>query len=410
MSKKVINFLCIMLLIVAVSAASCSFTLSMCEAMEENGISKSQYIISGEDYEMLMRYQRLEEVRQLLEEYYYTEVDEEVLLTGAVRGMMSSLGDPYTFYYTPEEMAASVEHDEGVYEGVGMQILGTVAGDMIVTRTFKGGSAYESGVRAGDKIVAVNDQPVSAETVQAMNDAVDMIKGERGTTVKVTFERDGAYIDFILERRSVTMNRVEYTMLDDDIGYVILYEFVGDVVEGFKDAVEQLEKQGAKGLIIDVRANPGGLLDAVVDICDMLLPKGTIVYMEDRAGNRDTYYSDAKMIDLPIAVLVNETSASASEVLAGAVQDTGRGKLVGQNTFGKGIVQVIIPFESDGAGLQLTMATYYTPAGRCIHGSGLVPDVVVDNGNYDFTISEVNPEKDAQLNAAMEVLRKEIGQ
>lgn len=408
MSKRLMTTLLVILLLVTVSAASCSFTLSMCS--EAIGVPEGKHIISEDEYQALKRYERLDQVFQILNEYYYTEVDEAVLLTGAVRGMMNSLGDPYTFYYTPEEMAESNEHQEGVYEGVGMQILGSIDGDMIVTRTFKGSSAYEMGVRAGDKIVAVNGQPVSAETVQAMNEAVDMIKGKRGTTVTVTFERSGTLIDFLLERRSVNMNRVEYAMLDGGIGYIMLYEFMGDAVEGFEEAVDALKKQGMKGLVIDVRSNPGGLLDAVVDICDILLPKGTTVYMEDRTGYRETFYSDAKMLGLPLVVLVNENSASASEILAGAVQDTEVGTIVGQTTFGKGIVQVVIPFQNDGAGLQLTTATYYTPAGRCIHGSGVVPDVIVDNEEYDFTISEVNPEQDLQLNAAIEILKKEIDQ
>ncbi len=406
MSKKWMNTLLVVVLLIATAAASCAFTLSLGE-MAGIHIAQDQYMVSDDEFEMLQRYERLDEVFHLLRDYYYTEVDEEILLTGAVRGMMDSLGDPYTFYYTPEEMAEFTEQQEGVYEGVGMQILGSLDGDMIVTRTFKGSSAYEKGVRAGDKIVAVNDQPVSAKTVQAMNEAVDMIRGERGTTVKVTFERDGELIDFILERRNVSMNRVEYTMIDD-IGYIMLYEFMGDAVDGFEEALEQLKNQGAKGLIIDVRSNPGGLLDAVVDICDMLLPEGTIVYMEDRVGQRETFYSDSQMIDMPLVVLVNESSASASEILAGAVQDSAVGTIVGQTTFGKGIVQVVIPFMSDGAGLQLTMATYYTPAGRCIHGSGVVPDVEVDDGGYDFTISAVNPQEDVQLAAALEILRKEI--
>ncbi len=406
MSKRWMRALFVMILLIVTAGMSCLFTLSLGAAAGIN-VAENQYVVSSDEYEMLQRYERLDEVFHILKDYYYIEVDEETLLTGAIRGMMDSLEDPYTFYYIPEEMAEFDEHQKGVYEGVGMQILGNLNGDMIVTRTFKGSSAYEAGVHAGDKIVAVDDQLVSAETIQAMNEAVAMIKGECGTTVKVTFERDGELIDFVLERRSIGINRVEYTMIDD-IGYIMLYEFMGDVVEGFEEALDELQKQGAKGLIIDVRSNPGGLLDAVVDICDMLLPEGTIVYMEDRAGTRETFYSDEKQIDIPLAVLVNESSASASEILAGSIQDSAAGTVVGQTTFGKGIVQVVIPFMSDGAGLQFTTATYYTPAGRCIHGSGVVPDVVVDNGEYDFTISSVNPQDDMQLAAAIEILRKEI--
>jgi len=358
---------------------------------------------------LLEKYERLEDILEIVQQYYYTEVDEEVLLTGALRGMLDALGDPYTFYYTPEEMAESNDHQEGQYEGVGLQVLGTVDGEMIITRTFKGSSAYEEGIRAGDRIVAVNGTAVSAKTVQDMNDAVAMIKGPIGTTVMLTVVRDGSQIDFELERRKISMNRVEYMMLEDDIGYLILYEFMGDAVKGFQEAVEELQKQGAKGLIVDVRSNPGGILEDVVAICDILMPEGLVVYMEDRAGARESYYSERGALDMPLVVLVNDMSASASEVLAGAVQDTGVGTIVGETTFGKGIVQAVVPFIKDGAGMQLTIATYYTPNGRCIHGTGVVPDVMVDDEGFDFSTSPVDPVKDVQLKKAIEVLREEIG-
>ena len=236
-----------------------------------------------------------------------------------------------------------------------------------------------------------------------------MIKGEIGTTVTLTVVRDDVMLDFELERRKINMNRVEYSMLEDGIGYIMLYEFVGDDVTGFKEAVGALSEQGMKGLIIDVRSNPGGLLEDVVKICDMLLPKSKIVYIEDREGERETFYSDDEMRGIPLVVLVNEMSASASEILAGAVQDTGVGTVIGQTTFGKGIVQMMIPFETDGAGLQLTTSTYYTPNGRSIHGSGVTPDIVVEDEGYDFTTAQPDPEADAQLGKALDVIREAIG-
>lgn len=413
MSKRLIVVLAVVWMLVLVAGISSSLTLALCGVTVgegENTEDQDRILVTGQEYEIIERYERLEEILEIVNTYYYTEVDEDTLLTGAMRGMLDSIGDPYTFYYTPEEMAASNEHQEGTYEGVGLQILGSAEGGMIVTRAFKGSSALEEGIRAGDEIVAVDGTPVSAETTQAMNDAIAMIKGEIGTEVTLTVERDGKMLDFVLERRKINMNRVEYMMLEDGIGYIMLYEFMGDDVEGFKDAVADLQAQGAKGLILDVRSNPGGLLEDVVKICDVLLPKGKVVYIEDRAGERETYYSDDKMLGLPLVVLVNEMSASASEILAGSVQDTGVGTVIGQTTFGKGIVQMVIPFESDGAGLQLTTATYYTPSGRSIHGSGVTPDIIVDNGEYDFTTSEPNSDEDAQLAKAVEVIREAISQ
>ncbi len=409
MRKKILKAALALAVMVLIVTASSALTASL-YSVSANQVGKSERVtVSQSQYELIKKYERLEDIIQIIEKYYYTDVDEEVLMTGALRGALDSLGDPYTFYYTPEEMAETTEHQEGEYEGVGIQVLGTADGEMIVTRTFKGSSAYEEGVRAGDRISAVNGTPVSAVTAQAMNEAVELIRGTVGTTVTVTVIRDGTALDFELERRKINMNRVEYMMLDGDIGYLMLYEFMGDAAEGFRDAVQVLQKNGAKGLIVDLRSNPGGALELVVDICDVLLPESIIMYMEDRAGSRDTYYSDSEMLGLPLVVLVNEMSASASEVLAGAVQDTGVGKIVGQTTFGKGVVQVIIPFMSDGAGMQLTIARYYTPGGRCIHGIGVEPDVFVEAGDFDFTISPVDPENDLQLKKAIEVLREEIG-
>jgi len=412
MSKRLIVVLAVVWMLVLTAGVASSLTLAMlgvAVAEEQSDVGGDRVLVTDRQYDLIEKYSRLEEVMEIVDTYYYTEVDEETLLTGALRGMLDSLGDPYTFYYTPEELAASFEHQEGTYEGVGLQILGNANGDMIVTRAFKGSSALEKGICAGDKIVAVDGTPVSAENTQAMNDAVAMIKGEIGTEVTLTVIRGDEMLDFVLERRKISMNRVEHTMLDEEIGYIMLYEFMGDDVTGFKNAVKALIREGAKGLIIDVRSNPGGLLDDVVEICDMLLPKGKIVYIEDRAGERETYYSDEKMLGIPLVVLVNEMSASASEILAGSIQDTGVGTVVGQTTFGKGIVQMMIPFESDGAGLQLTTSTYYTPNGRSIHGSGVEPDIIVDNEGYDFTTAQPDPVADKQLGKAVEVIREEIG-
>ena len=412
MSKRLIVILAVMWMLILVAGISSSLTLSLCGvsvADEEGDAEKNHVLVTGQQYEMIEKYQRLQEMMDIVDEYYYTEVDEETMLTGALRGMLDAIGDPYTFYYTPEELTATFEHQEGTYEGVGLQVLGNADGEMIVTRAFKGSSALEKGVCPGDRIVAVDGTPVSAANVQAMNDAIAMIKGEIGTTVTLTVVRDDVMLDFELERRKISMNRVEYLMLEDDVGYIMLYEFVGDDVTGFKEAVAALTEQGMKGLIVDVRSNPGGLLEDVVKICDMLLPKGKIVYIEDRKGERETFYSDDKMLGIPLVVLVNEMSASASEILAGAVQDTGVGTVIGQTTFGKGIVQMMIPFEADGAGLQLTTSTYYTPNGRSIHGSGVTPDIVVEDEGYDFTTSQPDPEADAQLGKALEVIREAIG-
>lgn len=412
MSKRLVVVLAVVWMVVLVAGIASSLTLSLCGVTMGDTASadtgRNRVVVSGEQYEMIERYSRLQQVLEIIQDEYYLEADEETLMTGALRGMMSALEDPYTFYYTPEEMAESTEHQNGSYVGVGLQVIGTEDGEMLITRSFKDSSAYEQGLCAGDVIEAVNGEPVSAENAQVMDEAIDKIIGEEGTEVTLTIDREGVKMDFVLERRKINMNRVEYMMLEDQIGYIILYEFMGDDVEGFEKAVADLQKSGAKGLILDVRSNPGGLLEDVVKICDILLPDSIVLYIENRAGERENFYSDDKMLGLPLAVLVNDMSASASEVLAGAVQDTGVGTIIGETTFGKGIVQTIIPFIADGAGLQLTTSRYYTPNGRSIHGIGITPDIVVDDEGYDFTSSQPDPDKDAQLKKAIEVIRKEI--
>lgn len=392
-----------------VASAASSLTLSLCSvSMGDIEDNQERIIITRRQYETLERYERLDEIFDIVQQDYYLEVDEETLVTGAMRGMLDSLDDPYTFYYSPDEMSASNEHQQGKYEGVGIQLLGSADGELIVTRTFRDSSAYKAGVYAGDRIIAVNGETVSAESSQAMNEAIDRIKGEIGTEVEITVERNGVEIKFLLERQSVQMNRVEYTLLSDGIGYIMLYEFMGDDVDGFKEAVDSLQAQGIEALVVDIRSNSGGLLDDVVEIADVLLPEGMIVYIENRSGERESYYSDASSINIPLAILINGMSASASEILAGAVQDAECGIVVGEKSFGKGIVQTVIPFVSDGAGIQLTTATYYTPKGRSIHGVGITPDIEVASGGYDFTISAPNPANDPQLKAAVEALMEEM--
>lgn len=412
MSKRLIVVLSVVWMVLLVAGSASSITLALCGISvggSGDGEKSEQVVVTREQYETIERYERLQEIFEIVQRDYYQEVEEGLLLTGAMRGMLEALDDPYTFYYTPEEMAASTEHSAGQYEGVGIQVMADGEGGLSVTRVFRNGPAQIAGIHSGDVIRSVDGVEISVRNTQDMNEAVDLIKGEVGKTVEVTVERDGILMDFTLERRSVQMNRVEYSMLEDDIGYIMLYEFMGDDVQGFSEALDALMSEGARGLIVDVRSNTGGLLEDVVKIADMLLPESLVVYIENRAGERESFYSDAKACGLPMAVLVNGMSASASEILAGAIQDTGVGYVVGETTFGKGIVQTVIPFREDGSGIQLTTSRYYTPSGRSIHGSGITPDFPVDNDGYDFsTAPQPNPEQDRQLAAAINVIKEAL--
>ena len=411
MSKRAITVLAVIWLLIFVTFSTVAITLSLAglsfESFSVVASADDSVTMSAEAYDTIKRYERTQEVLDIIKNDYYIDVDENALLTGSIRGLLGALGDPYTFYYTPDEMSQHNEHNNGLYEGIGIQLIAGKDGSLLITRTFKNGSAQNAGIRAGDKIVAVEGESVNALTTQNMNDAINKIKGLIDTAVSIAVDRDGELMTFSMMRSKIVMNRVEYQMLEGDIGYIMIYEFMGDAVLGFKDAVAALSN--AKAFIIDVRSNPGGLLTDVVSIADIVLPEGLIVYIEDRAGKRETYYSDSTAFSVPLAVLTNNMSASASEILAGSVQDYGIGIIVGENTFGKGLVQSMIPFRSDGAGVQLTTARYFTPNGRMIHDVGIKPDFEVTLGEeYDATVIGPDPSNDAQLRTAVSELEKMI--
>ena len=359
--------------------------------------------------ELLSRYARLEAIRSTLVEDYYQEVDEDALIEGAIRGMMYALEDPYTFYYTPDELQRHDAQSEGVYSGLGILVQNNADGEIEIIRVYEGGPADAAGAQAGDRIVAVDSMPVSGGSVEELSDAVDRMRGESGSTVELQLRREGEVLDLTLTCGDVHVSNVNSAVLEGNIGYIEICQFSGDDVEGFRAAMEELQAADVRGLVVDLRNNPGGLLTDVVEIADLLLPEGDVVYVENRAGERVTYSSDAEYWDVPLVVLINGMSASASEILAAAVQDFDRGALVGTRSYGKGIVQSLLVFESDGAGMQYTSATYYTPFGRCIHGTGVSPDIVAEapEGYYNLT-GMPDPENDVQLKAALEQLEQRM--
>lgn len=359
--------------------------------------------------ELLSRYARLEAIRSTLVEDYYQEVDEDALIEGAIRGMMYALEDPYTFYYTPDELQRHDAQSEGVYSGLGILVQKNADGEIEIIRVYEGGPADAAGAQAGDRIVAVDGVAVSGGSVEELSDAVDRMRGEDGSAVELQLRREDALLELTLIRGDVHVSNVNLAVLEGNIGYIEICQFSGDDVEGFRAAMEELQAENVRGLVVDLRNNPGGLLTDVVEIADLLLPEGDVVYVENRAGERVTYSSDAEYWDVPLVVLINDMSASASEILAAAVQDFDRGALVGTRSYGKGIVQSLLVFESDGAGMQYTSATYYTPSGRCIHGTGVSPDIVAEapEGYYNLT-GVPDPENDVQLKAALEQLEQRM--
>ena len=370
-------------------SSSCKIELDDSSAINSNTISK------------------LQALEQTIDTYYFLdEVSNEELQDGIFKGMLESLGDPYSEYYTPEELAEMMEQSEGIYFGIGAYIsLDTEKNLPKISGVMEGSPAEEADLRANDLIYEVGGVSTYGLT---LTEAVSMIKGEEGTEVTLTLIREGEsdYLEITLTRRRVEAPTVEYSMLDGRIGYIQVTEFDSVTVNQFSEALYTVKNSAARGIILDLRGNPGGNLDAVVDMCNMILPEGMIVYTEDKYGNREEYTSDGEHeLELPLVVLVDMNSASAAEIMAGAIKDHGIGTLVGTTTFGKGIVQQIMSFR-DGSAVKLTISAYYTPNGNNIHGIGIEPDVLCEFDGEAYYGSEDHP--DNQLEKAKEVLEELI--
>lgn len=361
--------------------------------------------ISKEEYERYKQFDTLLELMELVDYGYYEEYDVQDMLDGAANGLLLGLGDPYTFYYTPEEYAELWEEDEGEYAGVGIQISTSyLTGLCTISRVFDNGPAREAGVQKGDILYMVEDLYVNSSTI---NDAVDIMRGTPGTSVHVVFLRGTEEMEYDLIRASITVNRIESGMLTDDVGYIYLYEFAGDCATEFQTAVSGLIDQGAKGLIIDLRDNPGGWVDDAEAIGDIFLDAGTLCYLQYNDGSREYYRTKSGKINTELVILMNENSASSSEILAGALKDRANATVVGVQSYGKGIVQTVVGLD-DGAGMQMTIAQYYTPNGNAVHKVGITPDVEIplpegDNGMYDFADLA-----DPQLAKALEVMQQKL--
>ena len=370
--------------------------------LSENGETVT---ISKEEYDRYKQFDTLLELMDLVDYAYFEEYDVQDMLDGAANGLLLGLGDPYTFYYTPEEYAELWEDDVGEYAGVGIQISTSyLTGLCTISRVFDNGPAREAGVLKGDILYKVEDMYVNSSTV---NDAVDIMRGTPGTSVHVVFLRGTEEIEFDLVRAQITVNRIESGMLTDDIGYIYLYEFAGECAAEFQTAVKQLQDQGAKGLIIDLRDNPGGWVDAAQDIGDIFLDKGTLCYLQYNDGSREYYSTKAGKTDLPLVILMNENSASSSEILAGALKDRADATIVGVQSYGKGIVQTVLELDG-GAGMQMTIAQYYTPNGNAVHKVGITPDVLIELPEGDIGMYEFGDLNDVQLAKALEIMQQKI--
>lgn len=344
---------------------------------------------------------KLKVIGELLDVYYYDDIDTEQVEQYLYKGLVAGVGDPYSAYYTAEETQKLNESITGVYSGVGITMsLDSDVGYVKVIKVNKNSPAADAGVMPGDYIYEVNGENIGGMDV---SDVANLVRGEEGTTVDIKFLRGTEYVDYTLERKSIEEETVEWQMLEKNTGYIILSKFDVVTTDSFKEAMGDLKNQGMERLIVDLRDNPGGSVDTANEIGEYLIPKGILTYLQDKAGNRKDYNcSGDSTWDGPLVLLVNENSASASEIIAGAVKDYGTGKLVGTKTFGKGIVQTTTTL-TDGSSVKYTFAKYYTPNGDNIHGKGIEPDVEVEldsiNSEQGYSI-----ETDNQLKKAMEVL------
>lgn len=340
--------------------------------------------------------------------YYYDDIENEKLQDGLYTGLIDGLGDKYSVYYNAEDYQALQISTAGQYYGIGAG-LSQDKDTMVVTvnKVYEGTPSESAGLLKDDVIVSVDGTEAAS---MELSELVKLIRGEKGTTVHLEIYRPSTEenLSFDVERQDITLPSVSHKMFEDGIGYVHIDSFETETAAQFEEAVKDLENQGMKALIIDVRYNPGGMVTAVVQILDDILPEGTVVYTEDKNGNRQDYTSSGDTyLDYPLAVLINGESASASEILAGAVKDYQYGTLIGTTTFGKGIVQTIFPLE-DGDAVKLTTAKYFTPNGNYIHGVGIGPDIELEYEYLDKDATSYDEAYDNQIQKAIEVLKDKI--
>lgn len=395
MIKKRNAFIMILVSIILTAVITGTFALTL------NIKSGDKIVVSKESYDRLLdmekQYAKLTSLERTIEKSFYKDVDTSKYSDNIIKGMFKSLDDPYSVYFTAEEFRSFNEKTSGEYAGIGIYVDIDESGYIKVVSPIEDTPAERAGLISGDLIIKVDDLDVSEEN---FDQAIDIMKGKPGTDVNITVVRgEGEPFVVTVTREIIKVKAVKSEVKEDNIGYLRITTFSDDSYKEFDDHIKTLQAKGIKGLVIDLRSNPGGSLYAVNKIADQLLGKQTIVSLENRAGKIEEYTSDASKVDLPIAVLVNGGSASASEILTGAIKDSNSGIIIGTQTFGKGLVQSVIDLP-DGSGFKLTTAEYFTPSGANINKIGITPDIILE---FDDKNSGDN-----QLEKAMEVIREKI--
>ena len=350
---------------------------------------------------------KLEKLESLINQYYLKDVDQDELQQGIYEGYIAGLNDPYSVYYDEEATKSFQESTDGEYDGIGaVMSQNKETGIITISQVYEGSPAEQAGMKDNDILYKVEDEEVTGKD---LTEVVSKIKGEKGTDVNLTVLRgdDREEVTVTATRDTIEYPTVSSKMLDNGIGYLRITEFDSVTYDQYMNAYNDLKSQGMKGMVVDLRSNPGGSLSIVCKILDEILPEGKIVYTQDKNGKEEDFTSDStdeKTLDLPLAVLVNGYSASASEIFAGAIQDYDLGAIVGTQTYGKGVVQQLMDL-GDGTCLKVTIAEYYTPNGRSINGKGVEPDVKVE-----YQYDEENPKADNQLDQALSTVQEEISE
>lgn len=352
--------------------------------------------------------ERINEVKSMIDKNYYKKADDYDVLMGMLKGAVSSLNDPYSYYMTEDEYKKFNEETDGEFAGLGIYVSGSIDDNLItIVSPMKGTPADRAGLKTDDKIIKINGEDFTADK---MDDAVKIMRGKPGEKVKITILRrdkngKAQFLDFDIVREIIKVQTVSSKLLKDNIAYISISGFDTPTYNDFNKQYKELKKQGMTKLILDLRNNPGGLLTTSTQVVNTFLDGGLIMYTLDKQNNKETINATKGADDIKIVVLVNKGSASASEIVAGALKDRKRATIVGTQTFGKGIVQTVYNMP-DGEGLKLTTSAYYTPSGVNIHGKGIAPDVKVELNEEVKTISIDNLDKDNQIQKAIEILNK----
>lgn len=375
----------LLLLILALMGLSSGITYLYCERVSQS--SDSLQITATKSYDELLR------VWRIINEDYVEPPDREALVRGAVRGMVEELGDPYSSYMEPSKYREAKLHTSGKYVGVGI-VVEQIGDYVTVVAPFKGTPAYDAGIVSGDRIIKVDGQDVVGTPVEKV---VALIKGPAGTFVRVgILSKEGGFREVRLIRSLITPPTVEARIIGGGIGYLRIAQFASNTADEVRETLKDLKSRGINGLVLDLRHNPGGLFDQALEVAEMLVPEGPLVRLVTRSGEQKTFNSDSAGIGIPLVVLVDKGSASAAEIVAGAVQDRKVGPLIGTRTFGKASVQTLIDLPN-GSGLRITTARYFTPSGTLIDKKGLTPDLVVEEGD-----------EDGQLLVAVDFLKRKL--